>query len=249
MNRINIWGVKFDLYSLNDFVSIVNNKIKTGEFPIHMTGINPETVVHASKSEILRKAIQESDLVNVDNTLVMLTLRMLGYKVPERVATPDLFEALLKLSSTENYKIFILGAKEVVLNEAIRNILAEFPNLQINSQHGYYPRNEEDIVIEKIKTFKPDMLFIAMPSPEKESFILKYKHQMDVKLMLGVGGAVDCKANIVKRAPEYLRKIGLEGIHRAFQDLPNYGMRYVTLYPRFLKIVIQDILKNKKSNI
>jgi N-acetylglucosaminyldiphosphoundecaprenol N-acetyl-beta-D-mannosaminyltransferase len=237
---IYIWGIKFDLYNLNEFIVKIEERIKSNEIPIHITGVNPETVVHASQDVFMQKAVMESDFVNIDNTTILKTLRMLGYPAPERVATPDLFEALLELSSRNNYKVFILGAREFVLNNAIDNIRQDYPSLKIDGHHGYYSRDNEDWIINKISLFAPTMLFIALPSPEKEKFILKYKNIINVKLFLGVGGAVDCRAGLVKRASVKLRNNGFEGIHRALQNPVYYGKKYLDYYPKFFKIVFNS---------
>lgn len=244
---IYIWGVKFNLLTVRCFVDLAKQRFIDKDIPIHLSGVNPETVVHASRNETIRRAILESDYVNIDNALIVLVLRVLGYKVPERVATPDLFEALLKLASDERYKVFILGAKESVLQTAIQNIKNDYPYLEIEGQDGYYSREKENEVIEKINLFAPDMLFIALPSPEKESFILKYKKEIKARLFLGVGGAIDCRAGVVKRPPQVLRNSGFEGIIRSFQNPLNYGKRYLTFYPAFFKIVIKSLFnKNNK---
>lgn len=247
-NSLNIWGVKFNLLRLEDFVELVNSRLRNNDIPIHITGVNPETVVHASRNELMREAIQESDYVNVDNALIVLTLRLLGYKVPERVSTPDLFEALLKLAAVENYSVYILGAKAEILQTAIENIRKDYPNLLLESQHGYYSRDNEKSVINHINDFKPDMLFIALPSPKKESFILKYKNNIQAKLFLGVGGAIDCRAGVVKRPPKALGKLGLEGIIRSLQNPLNYGKRYLTFYPVYFKIVIKSLFNKNNNN-
>lgn len=239
--HIYTWGVKFSLLSVNELVGAINSDIKNSQAPIHITGVNPETVVHASRNETIRRAILESDFVNVDNALIVLVLRVLGYKVPERAATPDLFEALLKLASDERYKVFILGAKESVLQTAIQHIKKDYPDLAIEGQDGYYPREKEAEIVERIKLVAPDMLFIALPSPEKESFILKYKNEIRARLLLGVGGAIDCRAGVVKRPPQVLRNNGFEGIIRSLQNPLNYGKRYLTFYPAFFKIVIKSL--------
>jgi len=242
---IYIWGIKFDLFNLNEFVDKIDERIKNNKTPIHITGVNPETVVHASQDGFMKQAIMESDFVNIDNTTILKTLRMLGYPAPSRVATPDLFEALLELSSRNNYKVYILGAKEFVLINAIENIRQDYPSLEINGHHGYYQRDKEDLIIDEILGFAPDMLFIALPSPEKEKFILKYKNSINVKLFLGVGGAVDCRAGLVKRASVKLRNNGLEGIHRALQNPVYYGKKYLEFYPKYLRIVFRSRKNNK----
>lgn len=239
---IRIWGIKFNLLTMNEFISIVDKRLKQNAVPIHMTGVNPETVVHSSRNEVIKSAILESDYVNVDNAFIVVILKILGYKVPERVATPDLFEELLKYAADNQLKVFILGAKEEILSQAVKNIQRDYSELEVNFHNGYYIKDEEESIITKINSFAPDMLFIALPSPEKEEFILKYKKTLNTKLFLGVGGAVDCRAGIVKRPSKVFGRFGLEGIIRSFQNPLNYGKRYLTFYPVFLKIVIKSII-------
>jgi N-acetylglucosaminyldiphosphoundecaprenol N-acetyl-beta-D-mannosaminyltransferase len=248
INTINVWGLKFNLMRIEDFIQLVESRIILNSTPIHITGVNPETVVHASNNIFLQKAINDSDLVNIDNNFIVLILRILGYRVPCRVATPDLFESLLRLANNNKFKIFILGSKQLILEKAIKNIEINYPFLKIHGHHGYFQHYEEESIIKKIKEFSPDMFFIAMPSPYKESFILKNKEEINAKVYLGVGGAIDIKGGLLKRAPKFLRKVGLEGIHRSVQNPFNYGKRVLKYYPRFLKIVIKSkIWKLKKK--
>ena len=233
-----IWNVKFDLISLDDLIQRIDARIKHNLTPIHLTGVNTEVVALASKDKFLQKAIIESDFVNIDNALVVLTLRLLGYSVPSRIATPDLFESLLSLSNNRKYKVYILGAKQQVLEKAIENIKKTYPAIVVNGQHGFFQKDQEKSIVEKIKEFSPDMLFLALPSPYKESFILKYKAEINAKVFLGVGGAIDVKGGLIKRAPLFLRNIGLEGLHRTLQNPLYFGKRILIYYPRFIKIVI-----------
>lgn len=242
---VHIWGVKFNLLDLKGFIRRISLLIDNNLVPIHITGIGPETVVHASRDRIVSESINQSSLTNIDNIFIVIILRLLGYKVPSRVATPDLFEQLLMLAAKRNLKVFILGAKKDILENAIGNIKKDYPNLIIEGQHGYYDRNRETEIINKINDFSTDMLFIAFPSPEKESFILKYKNIINAKLFLGIGGAVDCRAGVVKRGPRFLRNNGFEGIARTLQSPMNYGIRYFKFYPTFLGIVIKSIFKNQ----
>lgn len=240
INTINIWGIRLNPIRIDDFIQIIESRIILNSIPVHITGVNPETVVHAQNSQILKKAINESDLINIDNNFLVLTLRLLGYRIPCRVATPDLFEALLSFSNKNHYKIFILGSKKNILKKAIEKIKTDYTKIEIDGHDGYFPIDDEKRIIDTIKEFRPDMIFISMPTPYKETFILKHKTEINAKLFLGIGGAIDVKAGKVKRAPNFLRKIGLEGLHRTMQNPLNYGKRVLKYYPEFLKIVIKS---------
>jgi len=238
INQINIWGIKLHPIRLDEILRIIDSRIKLDLIPIHITGVNPETVVHAHKIPILNTAINESDLVNIDNNFLVLTLKLLGYHVPCRVATPDLFEALLIFSNMNHYKVFILGAKKEILEKAIKKIKSDYPNIEINGHDGYFPMKAENEIINSIKKYEPDILFVSMPTPYKEAFILKNKNEINAKVFLGIGGAIDAKAGLVKRPPLVFRKMGLEGLFRSLQSPLNHGKRAFLCYPEFLKIVM-----------
>jgi N-acetylglucosaminyldiphosphoundecaprenol N-acetyl-beta-D-mannosaminyltransferase len=239
MYQIYIWGIKLDPLRIDEFIEIVESRIKINSYPIHITGVNPETIVHAQNSQMLKRAINESDLVNIDNNFLVLTLRLLGFQIPSRVATPDLFEALLSLSNMNHYRIFILGSKSIILKKAIEKIRADYTGIEIDGHDGYFPIEDEKKIIEAIKAFSPDMVFISMPTPYKESFILKNKNEINAKVFLGIGGAIDAKAGSIKRPPLFFRRMGLEGLYRTLQSPLNHGKRALLCYPEFLRIVLK----------
>jgi N-acetylglucosaminyldiphosphoundecaprenol N-acetyl-beta-D-mannosaminyltransferase len=233
-----IWNIKLNLTTLSELINNVEYRIENGITPIHITGVNPETVVHASRNQLMRKSVMESDLVTIDNNFIVLTLRFMGFKIPERIATPDLFDALLNLANLRKYRIYILGSQQEILEKAIIQMSSKHPDIKISGHHGYFSPEDEPKIIASIQEFKPDMFFVSMPSPYKEIFLLQNRANINAHILLGVGGAIDVKAGIVKRAPLFFRKIGLEGLHRSLQNPLNYGKRYLNFYPKFLKIVI-----------
>jgi N-acetylglucosaminyldiphosphoundecaprenol N-acetyl-beta-D-mannosaminyltransferase len=241
---IKLWNINICPLKLDGFIEIIHSHIKKrNNMPLHITGVNPETMAHAYKNCEMYDAIKSSDLINIENHFVLLVLRILGYKIPERVATPNLMNAMLTLAEKNKYTIYILGASESVLTSALNNIKMQYPSLIISGyKNGYYTQDQEPVIVSEIKSKRPDMLFVALPSPKKEIFIANYKNVLNVPVLLGVGGAIDVKAGLVKRAPVFLQNIGLEGIHRSLQNPMNYGKRYFTLYPTFIRLVIHDFL-------
>lgn len=237
MPTINIWNIKFDLLSKAEIVGLVQNMLDEGRCGIHLTGVNPETVVDAQDIDLLRQAINESDIVNVDNMLVMLSLRKLGYDVPERAATPDIFEELLKTAELRGQSVYFLGAEQRVLEKMIENLRRQYPRLKITGyRNGFFTAAEEKQIVEDIRKLAPTYLFLGLPTPQKETFILKYKKDINAGVLYGVGGAFDVKGEKVKRAPAWLCRIGLEGFLRILQNPHNYGRRIFKYYPRFIKL-------------
>jgi N-acetylglucosaminyldiphosphoundecaprenol N-acetyl-beta-D-mannosaminyltransferase len=248
MNTINIWGIKINPLSKVEIVDLIDNHIATNPNAFHLTGVNPETIAQAQDVPALQQAINSSDIVNIDNMLVVTSLRLLGYKIPERAACPDIFELLMALANRKGYSVFFLGAKEEILQLMLTKLKIKYPNLNITGwRNGYYKTDEEPFIVKEIANIKPDMLFIALPSPQKELFINNNKKDLGVKFAFGVGGVFDVQAGKVTRAPAWMRKIGLEGFHRAVQNPANYGKRYTTYYFPFIKLFFKELLSKLKD--
>lgn len=122
----------------------------------------------------------------------------------------------------------------------------KYPKLNIvGSRNGYYSPEEESGIVKEIEYLKPDMLFIALPSPQKELFIFNHKKSMGFRFAFGIGGAFDVMAGKVKRAPRWMRNVGLEGLHRAIQNPADYGKRYTKYYFPFIKLFFRELISIK----
>ena len=236
LKEIRIWNIKFNLLTLSEIVDIVSRWLDEGKKGIHLTGVNADTVALAQTDELLRTAIMDSDIVNVDSTLPAYFIRRKGYTLDRRVPTPDVMEELFKIANSKKQRVYFLGAKQETLDKLKVILQKEYPNMIISGmQNGYYKKEEEERIVNNISAASPDYLFIALPSPGKEHFILKYKKQLNVGVFYGIGGALDAKAGILKRPPKWFREYGIEWWLRLLRKPDVYGRR-VPLTIKFFKL-------------
>ena len=238
LKQINIWNIKYNLLNIEEIVNTVDQWLSEGRKGIHLTGANVDTIVWAQEDELLRKAILDSDIVNVDSFMPTFFLKRKGYPIQHRVPSPDVFEAFLKLADRKGMKIFFLGAKDETLEKLKAIIHSEYPHVNIvGSRNGYFEESEQDNIAMQISEKAPDFLFIGMPSPMKEKFILKYKKSINVGCFYGIGGAFDAKAGVLPRPPRWLRGFGLEFFFRAIRNPKVYGKRSPN-YFKFIRMAL-----------
>lgn len=247
MTSILFFNVKINPLYKSEFLDIIELNIKNGT-RIVQNGLNAAAINLLVVNEELRNAYNNSDLINIDGMSIVWALRYLGHSIPERVACPDLTEDILAMASKNNNTLFLLGAKESTLSECKKSMLENFPNLKIvGSQNGYFKEQEEPSIIEKIKSVNPDILLIGMPSPFKELFIEKNKHQFNIKYYLGVGGLFEVYAGEKKRAPKWMQNIGMEWFYRFIQEPLRLFRRYFIGNFKFVWLVLKE--KNKIHKI
>lgn len=84
----------------------------------------------------------------------------------------------------------------------------------INGRHG----DEEDTaIVNMINGSGARIVWVGLGCPKQEAWMHAHHHLVNA-MMVGVGAAFDFHAGIVKRAPLWMRRNGLEWVHRLVQD-------------------------------
>jgi len=247
MKEILFFDIKIQTLLKSEFLEIIESNLKNGN-QIIQNGLNAASVNELFNNEKLRKAYKNSDLINIDGMSVVWALRLRGINVPERVACPDLALDILSMAEKNNYSVFLFGAKERNLLLCKENLQVIYPNLRIaGSRNGYYKEDDELAIINMINISKPDILFLGMPSPCKELFVEKYKHNLTSKYIFGVGGLFDIISGLKKRAPLWIQNIGMEWFYRFAQEPIRLWRRYLIGNLKFLWLINKE--KNKIHKI
>lgn len=243
MRRIEILGCPMDIATMGETVDKIEEAIRNKHFTQHVV-VNVAKVVNIQNDSTLAQSVRECDLINIDGMGLVLGARMLGYNVPERVAGIDLFHELLVMSAECSYPIFLLGAQEKVVSESSRRLMKLYPKLEIKGiHHGYFGGNEAEVV-KKISESGARLLFVAITSPLKENFINRWKDQLGVDFVMGVGGTFDVVAGKVKRAPLWMQRSGMEWFYRVIQEPRRMWKRYLFTNSYFVWLLLKEKFKN-----
>ncbi|HEY9523534.1 MAG TPA: WecB/TagA/CpsF family glycosyltransferase, partial [Thermopolyspora sp.] len=95
---------------------------------------------------------------------------------------------------------------------------------------------QESHVVAAVREARPDILFLAVPSPGKEYFLARRQKDLGCALMVGVGGSFDVVAGVRSRAPRWLQRAGLEWFHRLIQEPRRMFLRYAVGNTRFVAL-------------
>ena len=77
------------------------------------------------------------------------------------------------------------------------------------------------------------MLLVGMGNPLQKRWIHEHLPRLNVSLCLGVGGLFDYWADNVRRAPQWLRRLGHEWVWRLYQEPALKARRYLIGNPLF----------------
>jgi N-acetylglucosaminyldiphosphoundecaprenol N-acetyl-beta-D-mannosaminyltransferase len=247
MNRTELLGCPLDAVDMNEALSRCEQAIAERSYLQHMS-INAAKMVAVQDDPELRRMISSCGLVTADGQSVVWAARLLGIRLPERVAGIDLMHGLMARGEEHGYRIFVLGARREVLDRALDRIRDEHPGLVIaGARDGYYDDSEGEAVCEEIRAAEPDILFVAMSSPRKEYFLGRRGTTLNVPFTMGVGGSIDVVAGITRRAPVLLQRIGMEWAYRLAQEPRRLAGRYLRTNGRFAVLVLRAALSRRAS--
>ncbi len=150
-------------------------------------------------------------------------------------------KALIRRAYYLKKTVALIGAKQEVVENAVVNLKAEIPDLNIVYYHdGYF--DDDSAIIDDLKDKKPDFIMVALGSPKQEFFISKLKTVLPDSVMIGLGGSFDVWAGAVKRAPIIYQNLGLEWLYRTLCEPQRFRRIFPTL-PLFVLRVLKERLK------
>lgn len=192
---------------------------------------NVDHVVKIEKDLEFRKIYEEADLILTDGTPLMWIAESLGCPIREKIPGADMLPGVCEMAAKEGHTMFLFGAAKGVAEAAKRKLTKRYPGLKIVGAYSPpmgFEQNEKEVekAIRIINEKKPQILVVGLGAPKQEKFIYRYLDKMDFHVALPFGAAIDFEAGMVKRAPLWMRKLGLEWLFRFFQEPGRLFRRY-----------------------
>lgn len=239
--KVSVLGVTFDNKTKEAFLKELMARIDHKKKSFVVTA-NPEIVMYAKKDPNYMSLIKEADYVIADGIGIIKGSKMLGTPIVERVAGYDLMLALLEEANQQGSRVYLLGAKEDVLQSTVAKVKKLYPSINlIGSRNGYFDFSAS-AVIEAVQATQPDIVFVAIGYPKQEQWIHQYMKTASKGLLMGVGGSFDVLSGKSKRAPKIFIKLNIEWLYRLIKQ--PFRIKRMMALPRFLREV-----KNEKKQV
>jgi N-acetylglucosaminyldiphosphoundecaprenol N-acetyl-beta-D-mannosaminyltransferase len=226
-------------------LAAIEADIDEGRFVQHMA-VNAAKLVAMRDDPALREAVGRCELVTADGQAVVWASRLLGDAVPSRVAGIDLMHAVLTLAERKRYRVFVLGARREVLEQAMARLAEQHARLEVAGyRDGYFPASQDAEVAEAIRETRPDILLVAISSPRKEYFLDRHGRELGARFVMGVGGSIDIVAGLTRRAPRWMQRVGLEWAFRLLQEPRRLLRRYTIINAQFMAMVARGVVRRR----
>lgn len=248
-------------------LKILKSKLDLGTKKYWIATVNPEFVMMAEKDDDFKKILGKTNLNVMDGIGLVwarelekrfkiydlrfknktrkfllafrVGVEVLRGKYKNQVASgADLILELTKMAKEKNKKIFLLGGWQNRAEKTADFLKNKF-SLKDNQLEWCVgePEIANSEVVKKINRFKPDILLVAYGMKKQEFWISENLKNLDVGLVIGVGRSFDYYSGDLKRAPAWMRKIGMEWFYSLIKE-PERFKRQLVL-PKFVVKVLR----------
>lgn len=232
-----ILGVRVDNSEKKEILKKIESFLSGNKFN-QIATINPEFILHAQKDEDFKSILNNCDLNIADGIGIKFAFLRYGQKLKTRIAGVDLLREILKIANDKGLGVFLVASKDGLSTweetaEAIKKI---YPNLKISGVN--IDKNSSGY---ELQVTGYEIIFCSFGAPYQEKFLysLKTLNNSKIRLVMGVGGSFDYLTGKTKRAPKWMRQLGLEWLFRLILE-PRYRIKRIfnaiIIFP--IKIII-----------
>ena len=243
MEKITVLGIPIDCVTWKRINSTVLRLLEEKK-QVFIATPNPEHIILAQKQRNFYTVLQHTDLNVPDGIGLVWAAKRIqakqGVSRPiERVTGIDLMLYLCKTYGV-HMKVGLLGGLDGVASKAADSLCKLIPKLDIIALPYYEYGKADTEIVQKIRDEEVEIPFVALGAPKQELFISKYpKNMPDVRLAMGVGGAFDVFAGVLRRPPEWVQNLNLEWLYRLIQE-PSRWKRQLKLVEFVWRVLVSN---------
>jgi N-acetylglucosaminyldiphosphoundecaprenol N-acetyl-beta-D-mannosaminyltransferase len=246
--RVNICDVGIDSYSFQQVIDLITDHALHSQVPEYVVTPNAHHLLLLQQDQYFREIYQNAFLSVPDGVPLLWAAKFLGTPLNDRVNGTDLFEQLCAIAAQKQLRVFFLGGRPGAAEKVATVLQARYPNLKIVGTYcPPYGFERDAAELNRINTeviaAAPHILFVGLGAPKQEKWIYEHYQSLGVPISIGIGVSFEFVADMVKRAPILMQKLGLEWLFRLVVEPKRLWKRYIIGNPAFVGLVIKQKIR------
>jgi N-acetylglucosaminyldiphosphoundecaprenol N-acetyl-beta-D-mannosaminyltransferase len=244
-----IAGVRIDARSFDEVVDEIVAHARAGGAPAYIVTPNTHHVTLLQSDAEFRRIYDEAFLVVPDGVPLLWAGKLLGEPLSGRVNGTDLFETLCAKAAQYDLRVFLLGGRAGAAEAARAVLEARNPGLNVCGTYcppvGFETRPDECAgILTAINAVQPHLLFVGLGAPKQEKWMHDNRAQLNVPMSLGIGVSFEFVGGVVRRAPVWMRRSGLEWFYRLISEPKRMWKRYLVCNVVFCVLVARQFVSS-----
>ncbi len=250
--RVRLAGIEIDNLSMAETLARVE-ALSASDEPSYVVTPNVDHLVKLQRDEEFRRIYKDAALVLADGVPLLWASRLLGQPLKEKVSGSDLFVEVCALAAERSLRVFLLGGRPGAAQMAADRLVKDHPGLEVCGIYCPYFGFERDEaenarIVQAIRGARPNILFVGLGAPKQERWIHRHREALGVPVSIGVGISFEFVAGLVRRAPRWMQRVGLEWSWRLLMEPRRLWRRYLLEDPKFLYYVARHALVDRTTS-
>jgi N-acetylglucosaminyldiphosphoundecaprenol N-acetyl-beta-D-mannosaminyltransferase len=217
----NVLGVAVDAVDLECALERVERTLRLRQKG-YVCAISVHGVLEARRDTSVAQAFEDAAMVVPDGTPMVWVGRLQGRGAMRQVTGPDLMREIVSRTEFAGYSHFFYGGRQGVALELALTWMRKFPGTRIAGTYTPPFRDltaaEESKLIDVLNQSKPDIIWVGISTPRQELFMRRILPHLESGVMFGVGAAFDFHTGRVRDCAAWIKRMGLQWLHRLVQD-------------------------------
>ena len=230
MREITIFGVRYCAASRQELLGELTAPLAADQ--CRTAAFAPVTSLsQAARDADYRAVLNSMTICAMDGMPVVRRARKLDPSLTdiERCSGPDMMRLVLDATRNTGACHYFYGTTRENLDLLCQALERDWPGVCVAGTHAppFRPLTEEEEQedIRRIREAKPDYLWVALGAPRQDYWVMRHADELKGIRVLAVGAAMNFLTGQVRRAPEWMRRAGLEWAYRIWRE-PKQFWRY-----------------------
>ncbi|MDT8322928.1 MAG: WecB/TagA/CpsF family glycosyltransferase [Bacteroidota bacterium] len=238
-----VLGVRLDLADVAVFHRAWDRAIVLRQ-RVTVTAPHFHILLDAARDPDLRIFLNSCSCNHIDGIGVWLAVRFLTGRSPARLTGTDTMLPWLERLSVERRRVYVLGGSYETADTLQSRFSMRAPDATFRCHHGEIHIDDRS-VLEDIRDFRPDVLLVSLGMRLQFTWLRLHRQSLEVPVVVATGGFVEFLAGTRPRAPRWMRRAGLEWLHRLLHEPGRLWRRYILGIPAFFYLVLRQRLRGR----
>jgi len=201
-----------------------------------ITTPNPEFLLLSRHDASFKSILQKSDLSLPDGVgLRFAVVALTDETLKHRQTGVDLVDRLMRIGAETGKRLVVVDGLDRSAEKVKATFEQKYPGIQLSTfQPGSISFPLSESIMNRLNELHPEILLVALGQGKQERFIEDILPNIpSIRIAVGVGGAFDMLSGRKPRAPQILRRLGLEWLWRVLIEPRRIGriFRAVFIFP------------------
>lgn len=242
-NAEHIFGVRVDTLTYEDLDQRIRLAVRERD-TMRVTAPHFYILLLARRERWLRELLNSCAINYIDGLGTWLGIRLLSGRRPPRINGTDYHFSLLHSALSDGLRVYLLGGSIRTVEHLNSVLQQQYPDAALHAHHGMIDI-EDDSIVQDISRFQPDLLFLGLGTPLQFAWMKRHFETLEVPVMLATGAFIDFAAGTRPRAPHWMRRLGLEWLHRLLHEPRRLWRRYLLGIPAFAFYILREKLQRR----